>query len=173
MSALKQALGNDGAPHLFEHDGVSYEVSLITQEVETAFSEWLWGRARKVACDLYSALGDEKLTAELEKLGRLYLDGEFAFESATTAEALKTKAGVLKLCSLLWGCDEKEMVRLIVARGPEINTLLGVILAESGYEAATPAEREAQKEGGDPNPQAPGRGEGRLRRERKPSSQRS
>ena len=149
MSALRQALGAEAAPHKFEHKGQVYLVQPITQEVKTAFSEWQWERACKVAFSMRAGMTPDEYERHLKKLNDDYLAGEYDFESERTAAILKTKAGVLALCALLWGCSQAQMITLAVERGAEVKALLELVMAESMPDMPK------VPEGGDPNVQTP------------------
>lgn len=128
MSALGEILGGT---HPFEHNGKRYDVGMVTQDVKLAFSRKLFQRARDAARELRGCMTADEYREHLKALNDDYLEGAYDFESGRGQKALKTVPGMLSLCSLLWGCDEHEMLLLLKARKEEVSALLAVILRES------------------------------------------
>jgi hypothetical protein len=131
MSALRQALGGEAAPHTLEHNGRVYTVSLVTQTIKTQFSEWMWGRARRAAFSMREGMSEEQYERHLKALTDDYKAGEYDFESETCARVLKTKGGVVGLCSIVFGCSEDEMKALMLECSAEVKALLGLVMSES------------------------------------------
>jgi hypothetical protein len=128
MGALGEILGGH---HNFVHRKKTYRVGMVDQNAKLAYERWLFQRARDVARDLRVCMTAEQYAAHLKELNDAYLEGEYAFESERGRKSLGTFKGMLSICSILWGCDEAEMLLLIKERSEDVSSLLAVVLRES------------------------------------------
>ena len=72
--------------------------------------------------------------------------GEFELIEELSMTVIKTRTGMLKLCSILFGVDEMTMLNLMIAKGQEITSLVQLILKESLRQP-----KEGKPGGSDPN----------------------
>lgn len=151
MSALSQILGNHGSPHVFEHEGKTYSVRMLDQNVKDEFEKALFGRARSLARLEQPDLSEEQFASVLLALNDKFLEGEYALESKKGLAFLNSTKGQLVLSSILFGVPETEMVQMLLSRGIEVAAMLKLVIDES-----LPKRKPKPAEGADPNPPAPG-----------------
>ena len=148
MSVLTEALGGT---HEFIHKGKVYRVSLITQAIKAAYEDRLFAKAKEAALAMRQLMPREDYQAHLRQLNDDYIKGEYAFESARGLEVMQKVPGTVMLCSLLFGIDEMEVLKLVQERQEEVTSLLQLIIKES-----FPQGEEGETVEFDPNGQRPG-----------------
>ena len=125
MSVLCEALAT---PHEFIHKGKTYKVSLITQEIKAAFERRLFAKAKEAARELKSLMTSEEYQAHLRKLNDEYITGDYAFVSERGLAHIKTVPGMVMLCSLLFDCEEMELIRLVNERQDDVMALIQLVI---------------------------------------------
>lgn len=146
MSDLNVALGQSGAKHTITVDDVTYPVSYVDQKAKTAWAKWLFSKEREAEEMGKANYTEEEYQKRLEKLNKRYLMGEFELIEELSMTVIKTRTGMLKLCSILFGVDEMTMLNLMIAKGQEITSLVQLILKESLRQP-----KEGKPGGSDPN----------------------
>lgn len=130
MGTLSEC-GGATTPHQITHDGKTYTVGLVTQEVKIAFERKLFAQARDAALALKECMTPDEYRQHLKTLNDDYISGKYALESERAVSLLQTPKGCLLLCGLLIGADETELLRLLVRRKDEVTAMLEVVLRES------------------------------------------
>lgn len=131
----KDVLKKLGGTHEFEHKGKIYHVSPITYRVRLDFERKQYRSACEAArnmreCDLMTK---EEYSGHLQKLNDNYISGQYSLVSDFGAKSLQTPKGIVLLCSLLFNCDENEMLDLMIEREQEVTSLIDIIIKESSY----------------------------------------
>jgi hypothetical protein len=169
MSDLSQSAGNAGEPHIFEHNGKKYAVSLIDDLVKDAFAKRLFKKAREaemlcksdyviVTVDAKGVKHEDttEYDRRLDRVNQRFVDGEFDFLTWITEaqEKAKTEEGkrrlrpiMMLLCCLLFKIDETEMTKLFIECEKEITSLVMLIIKESFPQLKKPKD-------GEPDPNA-------------------
>lgn len=122
MSALTDALGSHAAPVTFDHDGVTYEVTPITQAVKTKIERWL---RKLVYADLYTSRQDmppEQYEHALSLLSQHR--SRFAYLGPLYWETVGTLDGLTGLVAILFQTTEKDAAKLLDQRGPDVDALV-------------------------------------------------
>lgn len=146
MGVVSEVLGNHGAPHILEHAGKKYRLSLIDQRVKSAFEKARFQKAKEALAIIKEDLGAEEYTRQLQEKAAQYEAGEYEIFSPTGMTYIKTIAGMRLLLSLIIDCDQNELMVLVLAKKDEIIPLLGLILRESfpGLEVKAADESDAK-----------------------------
>ena len=130
MSALSQALGAEAAPFTLTHKGTVYTLSRITQEKQTEYEMYLFGREQALAFSWCGKMSDAAYERHLMALNNAFIDGEFAFHSEKAVKAMKTPKGIQALLAILFGISEMEVAILVLERGPDIHVMLNLVIRE-------------------------------------------
>lgn len=131
MGVTSEILGNAGVPHQIEHNGKTYTLSLIDQRVQGAFEKRLFEKAKTAEIAFGDCVTPEQLDARLNKLRDSYLAGDFSMISPRGLTFMKSMAGIVFMASLLIGCDEREVMGLMLAKTDELKRLIRLIISES------------------------------------------
>ncbi len=130
MSALTECVGTS-VPHEFVHRNKTYSVQLITQAVKAGYEKKFFARAKEAAAAMRELMDKADYSKHLKELNDDYISGAYAFESPKGLAALQTVSGMLILCSLLFGCDETELLQLVNERREEVTSLIELLIRES------------------------------------------
>lgn len=132
MGVESEIWGNlAGAPHTLEYNGKTYKLSLINQKVKVAFEKARLSKAKEALAVLKDVLEPEDYRARLDQMIQKYEAGEFALYAESGLAYLQTIPGMCLLLSLVIGCDENEVMGLVIARQAEIVGHLHLIIRES------------------------------------------
>ena len=135
MSANSEILGNKGTKHSFDFEGKVYEVRYLDKKIKDAFEKNMFKRARDLEAIMYDdGNGDvslEQYQQNLLAINDKFLRGDYAFESENGQAFLVTPAGNLYFTSLMCGCSQEEMIRILTVKGTEVASLLKLVLEES------------------------------------------
>ena len=152
MSSTNQLLGRSAAPYVLEHNGRAYHFRALGQTEKSAFRAWLLSRTREVLCTLYAGADLER---ELKTLTKDAVAGLYDVGGEVSLAVMATPDGVLRMASILSGCEGDEILELFGDRPEEVKHLLELVMAESmrrhGLKDASSNGQEGSTEG------APGR----------------
>jgi len=128
MGVLNECLAK---PHVFEHKGRKYKVSLINQDIKLKWEQAMFQRAKDAALGMRDLMTPADYRAHLKQLNDDYISGNYGMDSVMGMKAMQTPQGGLLLVSLLFGVDSTEAICLISERQADVIALLQVIMHES------------------------------------------
>lgn len=131
MSELSAALGNSGPPHEIVHEGRTYQFFLLDAGRKNLIEKRLYQRAREAVYADRDHMSEEQYLARLDKVRESYEANEYAFTGARTQQILQTPKGVTFLLEVITGLPEDDLTPLLLARGPEVTTVLKTVIDES------------------------------------------
>lgn len=131
MGIESEVLGDSGAKHRIEYNGKTYEARLLNGATKSEFEKRLFERAKETARSDRKDLGDQWFVKRLDEINEEYLLGGYDLFSKRGADYIKSIQGVCFLFSILVGCTMDEVMPLAIARGPELHSLVGLIIQES------------------------------------------
>ena len=169
MSALGEILGNGAPAHTLTFEGRTYRLRPIDWGMKVELERHLYAERVKALAVTREAMDPGAYQDRLDLLTQSYENGEFSLESpagqayylgepvpaesaAWTEEeyrrAARTLPGRLYLTSLIFGCSETEVLRLLRLETARTAALLRLIISESLLRA--------DQAGPSPNLQSPG-----------------
>jgi hypothetical protein len=157
LSAQSEIAGNAAPPHVFERkDGAgkvikSYRLRLIDDSLNVEWERKQLAKARDFEAGNKPLLTREEFAERLDKLSERYHAGEYSLfrwlvkNQGIVGQAKGDQSGLadrllnnpevahnfILLFSLIFGCDEMEMMKLLVECGPEVTTFVGLVVRES------------------------------------------
>lgn len=131
MSELSAALGSAGPPHEIVHEGRTYRFFLLDADRKNLLEKRLYQRARQSVYVDRDHLTDEQYLAALDRVRDRYENNEYAFTGVRTQKILQTPEGALLLLEVVTGETAADLTPLLVARRPEVETVLKTVMEES------------------------------------------
>jgi hypothetical protein len=150
---LTHVLGAQAPGHHVVLGDKVYTARPITQKVKAGFERWL--ERRVIRGFLAAQDGDDPDTFRraVEIVADRVAEGKYAFHGKVSRQVLETEDGMLALSALIFGCDESEVIELMVQKGPEVGAILALTLRESFPGAKLVVAR--PEEGADPKSPGP------------------
>ncbi len=150
MSALNQIVG-DASKHTFtSKSGKTYNLRLIDDSLMADWEKKQLARAREFESGNRELLSRDEYMERLDRLSERYHAGQYSltgwfvknagvfqkFAGKESADVMslvtpEVAQGFLLLSSLVFGCDQTEMQRLMRESGAEVTSLLGLVIKES------------------------------------------
>jgi hypothetical protein len=133
MAANSEVLGNKGTKHSFDWNGKPVEMSYLNKKIRDAFSKQLFKRDRDLEKFVHEEDGtsDKEYREKLLALNDKFRLGGYELTSKFGREYIETEPGALFVASLMCGCSEDEMLKIFMAKGDEVLTLVKLVLDES------------------------------------------
>jgi len=144
MGVLNECLAK---PHVFEHKGRKYKVSLVNQKIKLQYEQAMFARAKEAAIVMKELMSGDDYRAHLKQLNDDYLIGAYGMDSERGLQTLKSTWGGITLIALLFGVDNHEAVQLLTERKDDVTALLQVILHESFPAMEEGAEKKVEETG--------------------------
>ena len=125
-------------PYTIQHNGKTFEASLLTQKKKDVFAETMKARAVATAVSARKYLADDEYQKHYDAAMDRVNSGAYDFHSEFTEKALKTPGGILLLSCVLFGVGEADMVELFRHHRDEVRATLDAVLRESNAQADPP-----------------------------------
>ncbi len=151
MSAQSEIVGNAGSPHVFTHGGKKYTLRLIDDSLNVEWERKQLARAREFEAGNRGILSRDEYMDRLDRLSERYHAGEFSLfrwlvkNQSIIGQAKSDQKGLadrlianpevahnfILLFSLIFGCEELEMMKMLAEAGPEVASYVNLIVKES------------------------------------------
>ena len=146
MSELAQVLGAHGAPHEIDFEGKTYKVRHIDEYVLDAFQKKQLAKRKNALREMRGLMTDQQFDDRLREMTDDYSAGKYSVLGEFGQEGIKTPAGIMDLCSLIFDdIDHMALVRLLLGRREEIVSLISLIIRESLPQAKTSPDAQVTK----------------------------
>jgi hypothetical protein len=133
MSALTASIGGK---YEFKFKDKTYQVSLLTKKVKSAFEKRMLSKALEGAQTLKVAMSSQEFREFLEGINDRFCEGYYSYENvfntiAQTENNIKYSDIALTLLGLLFNLPDEEMTELYREANVEVANFLNLILRES------------------------------------------
>jgi hypothetical protein len=131
MAKISQILGGHGPAITVSHGGKDYKARPLMQEVKAEWERWVESRAMRPVLALREHVTAAEFAALVRDAAADVASGRYAFGGELSNSAMSTPGGGIAFTAIVFGVGEDEAIRLIEAKGAEIQAALYRVMEES------------------------------------------